>query len=105
MPAIDVLRKLRDSVMKPKVNGQSVEFTYYAPHAKKAFLSGKFNSWNTTSHPMKKDKDGVWTIKVVLPSGRYEYKFFVDDAWCEDTSVSEVTPNPFRSHNYVIGVE
>ena len=105
MPALNVLKKLRDSVMKPKVNGQSVEFIYYAPDAQKVFLAGTFNAWNTTSHPMKKDRNGGWTIKIGLPSGRHEYKFFVDDVWCGDTSGSELTLNPFRSTNYVVGVE
>lgn len=104
MPALEGVRKLRDSVMKAKAREQSVEFAFNAPKAKKVCLAGKFNSWNTRSHPMIKGKDGVWRLKIMLPPGRHEFKYFVDNAWCEDVPGSEMTTNSFGTCNYVIGV-
>lgn len=106
MPAVESVRKVRGSVMKKsQPTEQFVEFTYYAPDAKKVCLAGKFNAWNTKSLPMKKDKDGTWRIKIMLASGRHEYKYVVDDAWCENLPGSEMTINSFGTCNYVMGVE
>lgn len=45
---------------------------------------GDFNEWNVNTHPMKKNKRGVWEKAVMLPPGRYEYKFLVDGQWRND---------------------
>ncbi|KAF8812235.1 glycoside hydrolase family 13 protein [Phlegmacium glaucopus] len=45
-----------------------VVYREWAPNAKEAFLIGDFNEWNRNSHPMKKDKYGVWEI-IVQPLG------------------------------------
>jgi 1,4-alpha-glucan branching enzyme len=39
-------------------------FTYreWAPEAYALFLTGDFNEWDETSHPLVKDKYGVWEI-------------------------------------------
>ena len=88
-----------------KSKGQEVEFIYYAPEAKKVCLSGKFNDWNTQSLAMKKSKDGYWKLSIKLPSGWYEYKYFVDGAWAQDMSGEHKIPNSFGTYNNVVGVE
>ncbi len=37
--------------------------------AESAFLVGDFNEWNLTSHPMKKLKDGAFSLEIELPLG------------------------------------
>ncbi|KAF5393004.1 hypothetical protein D9757_001315 [Collybiopsis confluens] len=44
-------------------NGQVI-YREWAPNAQEAHLIGDFNRWDRTSHPMKKDKYGVWEITV-----------------------------------------
>ncbi len=90
---------------REKAPEKTVEFTYTAPDAKKVFLAGEFNSWDTRSVPMKKDKKGVWKIKIKLTPGRYEYKFFADDVWVDDLPGVESSPNLFGTPNYVIWVK
>jgi hypothetical protein len=68
----------------PRTTGKNVEFTFHVPNAMEVYLAGEFNSWDTRSLPMEKNKEGVWEIMVNLPLGRYEYKIFVDGAWMED---------------------
>jgi 1,4-alpha-glucan branching enzyme len=53
---------------------------------------------------MKKEKDGTWRIKLKLPPGKYEYRYFIDGAWASDQSCSELVPNPFGTDNCVMSV-
>jgi len=88
-----------------KESSRNVAFTYHAPEAMEVFLAGEFNNWDTSSLPMKKDKDEVWKTTVKLLPGRYEYKFFVDNVWAEDVPGLETIPNPLGTHNFVIWVK
>lgn len=98
--------KERKPVRRKKSDEQEVEFSYFAPEAKSVHLAGKFNDWDTRSIPMRKSKEGTWKVKLPLASGRYEYKFFVDQKWSQDVATgTETVPNPFGSNNSVIGVE
>jgi hypothetical protein len=54
---------------------------------------------------MKKDKKGVWKMKIKLPPGRYEYKFFADNVWVESLPGAELSSNPFGSQNFVTWVK
>ncbi len=106
MPMLEPIKKMKESVT-PRYAGasQEVEFAFFAPNAKKVFVAGKFNNWNTKSMPMKKGKDGTWRIKIKLSPGTYEYKYFVDDAWIQDVPGAALTPNPFGTHNCVMTVK
>jgi 1,4-alpha-glucan branching enzyme len=87
-----------------KETSRNVEFSFHAPEATEVYLAGDFNSWDTSSLPMKKDKDGVWKTMAKLLPGRYEYKLFVDNVWVENIPELEVVPNPLGTHNFVIRV-
>ncbi len=80
------------------------ELSFTSPNATKVHIAGSFNNWNTQSTPMIKGKDGIWKIKLKLPLGRCEYKFFVDGSWIQDTANAESTNNPFGTNNSVINV-
>jgi 1,4-alpha-glucan branching enzyme len=43
-----------------------VDFNFSAPHAGSISIAGDFSDWNPGSHPMKKDKKGVWKISLNL---------------------------------------
>ena len=90
---------------KAKPSGKKVEFTFHAPEARKVYLAGEFNSWDTQLLPMKKDKSGVWKIEIKLSPGRYEYKLFADNRWVEDLPGKELVSNPFGTRNFVIWVK
>ncbi|KAJ2971086.1 hypothetical protein NQ176_g7866 [Zarea fungicola] len=46
-----------------------IQYREWAPNATEAYLMGDFNEWNRTSHPMKKDADGSFTILVPSKAG------------------------------------
>jgi 1,4-alpha-glucan branching enzyme len=84
---------------------QEVEFSLFAPEAKKVSIAGTFNAWDTNATAMKRSKDGTWKVKVKLAPGRYEYKYFADNAWVLDVAGASLTPNDFGTNNCVIGIE
>ena len=96
---------IEKKVKKEKAPEKMAEFTFQAPGAREVCLAGEFNSWDTQSLPMKKDKNGVWKRKIKLPPGRYEYKLFVDHDWVEDLSGPELVSNPFGTQNLVIWIK
>lgn len=55
-------------------------FTVAAPGAKEVVLVGDFSAWQPISL-FDHDGDGVWSVTVALPPGRYEYAFVVDGRW------------------------
>ena len=104
MAALETVKKIKESIGRAATM-QQLEFTFRAPEAKKIFIAGTFNDWNTKLMPMKKGKDGIWRIVIKLPHGRYEYKYFVDGTWAQDIPGVELVPNHFGTNNCVIDVE
>ena len=84
-----------------KAKAKKVEFRLFAPEAQSVSLAGDFNGWNVNETPMEKDDKGNWKVGISLPSGRYEYRFWVDGTWRDDTHAQGRVENPFGSHNCV----
>lgn len=55
-------------------------FAIAAPGAREVRLVGDFSAWQPISL-FDHDRDGVWSVTVALPPGRYEYAFLVDGRW------------------------
>jgi 1,4-alpha-glucan branching enzyme len=55
-----------------------VNFICTAPDAKAVFITGDFNDWHPTSHPMHRQPDGAWQIFLPLTHGHHHYRFLVD---------------------------
>jgi len=78
-----------------------VVFVLERTEAKEVYLSGDFNEWSATNLPMIRRGDCLWLKKVILPPGRYEYKFIVDGRWTADPKASQAVVNAFGSSNSV----
>jgi 5'-AMP-activated protein kinase regulatory beta subunit len=87
---------------KTTAGTRKITFSFKSDHAKQVMLAGDFNQWSLSSHPMKPDKDGLWKKTLMLPPGRYEYKFRVDDQWQTDAGNFQVCSNEFGTRNHVI---
>lgn len=89
---------------KKKIKRQKITFSFESSNAKEVILMGDFNNWNPKKHPMKKDDNGKWTKAVLLPPGKYEYKFLVDGQWKEDPHNERICPNKFGSCNNIFNL-
>jgi len=88
----------------PVGEGRSIEFVLKMPKAQQVILMGDFNKWNSKTHPMQKDANGVWRKTVVIFPGRYEYRFLADGEWHNDPRNTLRCPNCFGSENNIIEV-
>ena len=70
-------------------------------------LVGEFNGWEPEKTPMKRRKDGAWSVTMRLAKRpdkfRYEYRFVVDgDHWVSDTGADDFVTNPYGEQNSVV---
>ncbi len=82
--------------------GRAWTFTFSAPAAQEVFVAGSFNGWNTTTHPLAKGDDGVWSTTVDLPTGETTYKFIVDGEWRTDPTSDQTVPDGEGGDNSLI---
>jgi len=76
----------------------------FKPHSKvqKVQLAGDFTDWKPIS--LRKTKNGEYSTTVSLSSGRYEYKFQVDNQWMLDPDNQECVNNSFGTLNSVVTI-
>jgi len=89
---------------KQKIKRRRVTFSFETSDAKEVVLMGNFNHWNAKKHPMKSNGNGMWNKSVVIPPGRYEYKFLVDGQWEEDPQNDQTCLNGFGTYNNVFNL-
>jgi len=62
------------------MDDESVLFVLPALNAKSVSVVGSFSDWEAV--PLQdEDGDGIWTARLPLPPGRYEYAFVIDGRW------------------------
>ncbi|MFC1593990.1 glycogen-binding domain-containing protein [Candidatus Omnitrophota bacterium] len=95
----------KQSTRKAPRSKKMIQFTLEAPSAQRVNLVGSFNEWDAQSLSAKKDKKGMWKVRLSLPKGRHEYRFVVDDQWWNDPCCSDCAWNEFGSMNNVVEVK
>jgi 1,4-alpha-glucan branching enzyme len=100
-----VKKETSTSVRETKIANEKVVFEFSSPKAREVCLTGDFNGWDSSTHPMKKARNGLWKATLPLAPGRYEYRFLADGQWENDPSCSSCVTNPFGSKNCVKTVE
>jgi len=84
---------------------REVAFILISPGAETVYLCGDFNEWFPAGLPMIQRGDGrLWEKRLLLPPGRYEYKFIVDGVWSHNPDAGTNVPNAFGSLNSVLEV-
>lgn len=70
----------------PVIMDNNVRFSLYAPQAKSVSIAGTFNQWDPRSNRLNSHgSNGLWSIQLPLPAGRYEYLFIIDaEQWMPD---------------------
>lgn len=97
----------RDEAAQRPIAPQTVQvaFDLHEPQAKEVSLCGEFNGWSPGATPMKPQGNGVWRTTLLLPPGRYQYKFVVDGQWWPDVKAKENVLNEHGTLNSVINVQ
>jgi 1,4-alpha-glucan branching enzyme len=73
--------------------------------AKSASLCGTFNDWNKETHPMKRLKNGNFSVSLTLQPGEYHFRYYLDSQrWENDWEADEYRTNPFGSDDSIIKV-
>ena len=89
----------------PALEEQEVVLTFYAPEARVVQVAGTFNGWRPVAGPLARSNPEEWNIRMMLRSGRYEYRFVVDGAWADDPQAGETVANPYGGLNSVLEVK
>ncbi|MDH3875235.1 MAG: isoamylase early set domain-containing protein [Desulfobacteraceae bacterium] len=89
---------------RQEIKQRKVTFSLENADANEVFLIGDFNEWNPKIHPMKSDANGTWIRDVIIPPGKYEYKFMVDGQWKEDPQNEQLSLNCFGTYNNIINI-
>ena len=86
---------------------KAIEFYIQNPCASHISLAGSFNHWAHDSLLLEPAKNGLWKIEIpMLPKGKYQYKFFVDDKiWTEDFDNPLREPDGLNGFNSILTVE
>lgn len=81
-----------------------VTFTISGIDANQIAVAGDFNGWNTSANQLEDPEgDGIWTGKMYLKPGRYEYMLVVDDSkWVTDPNAKAYVDDGFGSKNAVL---
>ena len=83
---------------------KKVEFRLWSDQGKDVCVAGTFNDWRPVQMKLKAEGTGPYAVTVLVPPGRHEYKFTVDDVWQVDPENPETVPNAFGSMNSVVHV-
>lgn len=79
-----------------------VRIEFHDEKAQAVFIAGTFNEWRPEAMPMIQLGEGRWRKELVLPPGRYEYRFVVDGEWITDPLAPDQVPNPHGGYNSVL---
>ena len=74
--------------------------------ARTAVLAGEFNGWSLRENPMKKLKDGSFSISLSLQAGQsYRFRYVLDGGvWVNDTEADSYAPNEYGEANSVLTI-
>ena len=75
--------------------------------AKTVHIVGEFNSWKTSTTPLKKSKNGEFSVTLDLKKGReYQFRYLLDGVtWENDWNADKYVPSFFGdSDNSVVTV-
>lgn len=80
-----------------------VTFKFKA-EAENMSLVGDFNAWDETANPMKKAKDGTFSVTVEMESGReQQFRYLADGKlWLNDEAADKYITSSLGSENSVI---
>ncbi len=88
-------------------NGTCCRVTFKYPNeeqAESAVLAGDFNSWSPAVRPMRKLKNGSFSVTISLkPNHTYCFRYVLDgNVWVNDPDADQYAPNDYGEENSVV---
>jgi 1,4-alpha-glucan branching enzyme len=91
--------------LAPAITADGVRFVLEQAGAHSVAVSGTFNEWSATSHPLALDGGRRrWTAVVALPPGEHLFIYVVDGAWITPPYADDYMDDGFGSRNGVVVV-
>jgi len=87
-----------------KQDTRKVTFALDTKNVSSVYVAGTFNGWEPGKYRLEK-QGGVYATTLLVPRGRHEYKFIVDDVWCPDPDCDKWVLNEMGSLNSVVTVD
>ncbi len=81
-----------------------VTLSVEAGPGKTVMVAGSFNNWQPDKQLVDRKGNGVYTCRLMLAPGEYQYKFVIDGEWRLDDANPNFTPNEFGSLNSLLVV-
>jgi 1,4-alpha-glucan branching enzyme len=71
-----------------------------------AALVGDFNNWSVQENPMKKLKNGAFSVTISLPAGNsYQFRYLLDGSnWVNDAEADSYVTNQYGEENSIVTV-
>jgi 1,4-alpha-glucan branching enzyme len=90
-----------------KTKQGKVKVTFELPaglEARDAVVVGEFNDWDPTATPMKRKKDGSFSVSVNLDSGKeYRFRYWLDrQRWENDPQPDRLVANSFGTQDSLV---
>lgn len=98
-------------MLKKKVSkdGKNCRVTFELPadvNAETVALCGEFNHWDKEATPMKKLKNGKFTVGLTLETGKeYRFRYWLDGKrWENDWAADAYKPNEFGTDDSILSL-
>ncbi|MGD2154599.1 MAG: glycogen-binding domain-containing protein [Gemmatimonadales bacterium] len=89
----------------PEASTVYIQFALEAPGARSVAVAGDFNQWAPAVELSDLDGDGVWTGRVAVEPGVYQYMFVIDGSeWRTDPNAERYADDGFGDRNAVVVV-
>lgn len=89
--------------------GKFCKVTFKYPNEEQcesAVLAGDFNNWSLEEHPMRRLKDGSFSLTISLPAGEdYAFRYVMDGSvWVNDPLADRYEANEYGEENSIVAV-
>ncbi len=89
--------------------GKLCRVTFKYPNEEKcetAVVVGEFNEWSLEENPMKRLKNGSFSVTLFLNAGySYRFRYVLDgNVWVNDPDSDSYAPNEYGEENSVVAV-
>lgn len=98
---------MKKAILKNKKNVCKVTFELpSAVEAQTAYLVGDFNAWDKQATPMKRKRDGSFSVALNLETDKeYRFRYWLDQSrWENDWQADAYVPNEFGTEDSVLTI-